>query len=152
MGRSWRRRCEQLEKMRQSLIILHGEIRYAGAELPEAIEQAAGRLETPFSEFYFYLAEKMRQMEGKSLKILWQTGMEKYLKNTYLTKDDRQIFLNLGGKLGYLDREMQLSSIESGLTQLSECIEELQKSMVQKQKLSVSLGLLSGFFLMVLLI
>ena len=133
-------------------MILHGEIRYAGAELPEAIEQAAGRLESPFSDFYFYLAEKMRQMEGKSLKILWQTGMEKYLKNTYLTKDDRKIFLDLGSQLGYLDREMQLSSIDAGIVQLEECINGLQKSMAQKQKLGVSLGLLSGFFLMVLLI
>ena len=152
MGRSWKKRCEQLEKMRQSLRLLQGEIRYTGAELPEAIEQAAQRIEVPFSDFYLYLAKKMRQMEGKSLKILWQTGMEKYFKNTYLTKEDRKIFLDLGGQLGYLDREMQLSSIASSLVQVDECINGLQKCMTQKQKLSISLGLLSGFFLMILLV
>ena len=43
MGVSWKRRYVQLGQMQRSLRMLHGEIRYTGAELPEAIDQIALR-------------------------------------------------------------------------------------------------------------
>ena len=52
MGVSWKRRYVQLGQMQRSLRMLHGEIRYTGAELPEAIDQIALRQEKPFSDFY----------------------------------------------------------------------------------------------------
>ena len=82
-------------------------------------------------------------MDGQSLKTLWQTEIEKCLNNTYLTKEDKQIFLESGSQLGYLDRQMQLSSLEACMA---------RKNMKEKQKLSVALGLLSGFFIIILLI
>ena len=117
MGVSWKRRYVQLGQMQRSLRMLHGEIRYTGAELPEAIDQIALRQEKPFSDFYHGLSEQMRRMDGQSLKTLWQTEIEKCLNNTYLTKEDKQIFLESGSQLGYLDRQMQLSSLEACMAQ-----------------------------------
>lgn len=82
MGVSWKRRYVQLGQMQRSLRMLHGEIRYTGTELPEAIDQIALRQEKPFSDFYHGLSEQMRRMDGQSLKTLWQTEIEKCLNNT----------------------------------------------------------------------
>lgn len=120
MGVSWKRRYVQLGQMQRSLRMLHGEIRYTGAELPEAIDQIALRQEKPFSDFYHGLSEQMRRMDGQSLKTLWQTEIEKCLNNTYLTKEDKQIFLESGSQLGYLDRQMQLSSLEACMAQIED--------------------------------
>ena len=152
VGRSCRKRFEQMRQMRQALLLLHGEIRYTGAELPEAVMQAANRCEMPFSDFYEALADKMRQMNGQPLKILWQECAAQYLKQTCLTQEDKQIFLDLGGQIGYLDKKMQLSALEGCTVLLDDGMTELEKSLGQKQKLSMTLGILSGFFLMVLLI
>ena len=54
MGVSWKRRYVQLGQMQRSLRMLHGEIRYTGAELPEAIDQIALRQEKPFSDITAY--------------------------------------------------------------------------------------------------
>ena len=142
MGVSWKRRYVQLGQMQRSLRMLHGEIRYTGAELPEAIDQIALRQEKPFSDFYHGLSEK----------TLWQTEIEKCLNNTYLTKEDKQIFLESGSQLGYLDRQMQLSSLEACMAQIEDNQNMIRKNMKEKQKLSVALGLLSGFFIIILLI
>jgi len=152
MGVSWKRRYVQLGQMQRSLRMLHGEIRYTGAELPEAIDQIALRQEKPFSDFYHGLSEQMRRMNGQSLKTLWQTEIEKCLNNTYLTKEDKQIFLESGSQLGYLDRQMQLSSLEACMAQIEDNQNMIRKNMKEKQKLSVALGLLSGFFIIILLI
>ena len=140
MGVSWKRRYVQLGQMQRSLRMLHGEIRYTGAELPEAIDQIALRQEKPFSDFYHGLSEQMRRMDGQSLKTLWQT------------KEDKQIFLESGSQLGYLDRQMQLSSLEACMAQIEDNQNMIRKNMKEKQKLSVALGLLSGFFIIILLI
>ena len=134
MGVSWKRRYVQLGQMQRSLRMLHGEIRYTGAELPEAIDQIALRQEKPFSDFYHGLSEQMRRMDGQSLKTLWQTETEKCLNNTYL------------------DRQMQLSSLEACMAQIEDNQNMIRKNMKEKQKLSVALGLLSGFFIIILLI
>lgn len=152
VGRSCRKRFEQMQQMRHTLLLLHGEIRYTGAELPEAIQQAAHRSENPFSDFYEALADKMRQMTGQSLKTLWQECAAQHLKQTYLSKEDKKIFVDLGSQMGYLDRKMQLSVLEECTALLENSMTELEKSLKQRQKLGMTLGILSGFFLMVLLI
>lgn len=152
MGITWKRRYAQLGQMQRSLRMLHGEIRYTGAELPEAVDQIALRQEKPFSDFYHDLSEKMRRMEGQSLKTLWQADIEKYLNHTYLTKEDKQIFLEPGSQLGYLDRQMQLNALEACMAQIEDNRNMIRKNMKEKQKLSAALGLLSGFFIMILLI
>ncbi|MFQ9388853.1 MAG: stage III sporulation protein AB [Coprococcus sp.] len=109
IGRSCRKRIEQMRQMRQSLLMLHGEIRYTGAELPEAISETAGRCGKPFSDFYETLSEQMRQMTGQTLKILWQECAVQYLKQTCLTKEDQTDISGSGQSDGYLDSQMQLS-------------------------------------------
>ena len=123
VGRSCRKRIEQMRQMRQSLLMLH---------------------ET--------LSEQMRQMTGQTLKILWQECAVQYLKQTCLTKEDQKIFLDLGNQMGYLDSQMQLSALEGCMALLEDRMTCLEKSLAQKQKLSMTLGILSGFFVMVLLI
>ena len=130
IGVSWKRRYVQLGQM----------------------QQIALRQEKPFSDFYHGLSEQMRRMDGQSLKTLWQTEIEKCLNNTYLTKEDKQIFLESGSQLGYLDRQMQLSSLEACMAQIEDNQNMIRKNMKEKQKLSVALGLLSGFFIIILLI
>ena len=96
--------------------------------------------------------EQMRQMTGQTLKILWQECAVQYLKQTCLTKEDQKIFLDLGNQMGYLDSQMQLSALEGCMALLEDRMTCLEKSLAQKQKLSMTLGILSGFFVMVLLI
>ena len=58
----------------------------------------------------------------------------------------------MGEVLGYLDLEMQLSSIELYLEQLELCIRESQEAARTKQKLYQSLGVAGGIFLVILLV
>ena len=76
-------------------------------------------------------------MDGQSLKTLWQTEIEKCLNNTYLTKEDKQIFLESGSQLGYLDRQMQLSSLEACMAQIEDNQNMIRKNMKGKTETQV---------------
>ena len=69
-----------------------------------------------------------------------------------LTKEDKAIFLSVGEKMGYLDKEMQLNTIQLFLTQLEQREEALYKMLPEKCRISRLIGVLSGIFIVILLL
>lgn len=152
VSHSYVSRYRQLGSVRRMIMFLKGEIRYAGSELPEAFEHVAGRMAPPFSTFLLHLSEEMRTMDGRLFDVLWKQNIESGLADTSLTKEDKEALFRLGGQLGFLDREMQLAAVDLYLNELDASMQVIEQVMPQKQKLSLSLGILSGFFLSVLLV
>ena len=91
-------------------------------------------------------------MEGQSFGELWQKQIKRWLSDTHLKKGDKEQLGSLGEVLGYLDLEMQLSSIDLYLDQLELCIREAQEAAQTKRKLYQSLGVAGGIFLVILLV
>lgn len=147
-----KKHCMELRLLKQLIYMLRGEIKYTKTPLPEAFSNMADRLPEPFGPFLRETAEEMRGMEGKSFCELWREQVEKCLSGTRLTKEEREQLGDLGEVLGYLDLEMQLSSLELYLERLELCIREAQETMAAKQKLYQSLGVAAGIFLVILLI
>ena len=91
-------------------------------------------------------------MDGRTFGELWRDQIQKGLAGTKLKREDREQLGVLGESLGYLDLEMQLSSIELYLEQLEIRIRDAQESLTGKQKLYQSLGVAGGIFLVILLL
>lgn len=152
VSRSYSRRYRQLEMLRQMMVLLKGEIRYARTELPEAFSHVAVRVEPPFSVFLAELSEEMKGMTGQPFHVLWEKHIDRALSGSCLIKEDREALKRLGGQLGFLDQSMQLAAIDLYMEGLHTVIVDFGQTVHQKQKVSISLGILSGFFLAVLLI
>ena len=73
--------------------------------------------------------------------------MECHLKDTKLTKEDRERFSEMGRNLGYLDKDMQLHNLEAYGRELDMTIEEVTKGLPVRKKLCQSLGIMGGLFL-----
>ena len=132
--------------------MLRGEIKYTKTPLPEAFASIAVRIKEPFGSFLEQTAEQMGSMEGQSFGELWQKQIKQWLSDTHLKKGDKEQLGGLGEVLGYLDLEMQLSSIDLYLEQLELSIREAQDAAQTKQKLYQSLGVAGGIFLVILLV
>lgn len=152
VSRSYSKRYRQLEMLRQMMVLLKGEIRYARSELPEAFSHVAMRVTPPFSEFLAALSQEMKAMTGQPFHVLWEKHIDAELSASYLSRDDRASLKRLGGQLGFLDQAMQLAAIDLYMEGLNTAIAAFGQTVSQKQKVSLSLGILSGFFLAVLLI
>ncbi|MBQ8184748.1 MAG: stage III sporulation protein AB [Lachnospiraceae bacterium] len=147
-----KRHCMELRLLKQAVYMLRGEIKHAKAPLPEAFGALAGRMASPFSEFFANLAQGLVSGEGRSLKELWEKEIRESLKQSTLRRDEKQRFQQLGEGLGYLDLEMQMSTIELYLEQLEGDIARAQEELQTKQKLYQSLGIAGGIFLVILLV
>ena len=132
--------------------MLRGELKYTKSPLQEAFAHIAVRMQEPFCTFLAQTAEKMEHLDGQPFSGLWQEQIECCLVGTRLKKEEREQLAALGEVLGYLDLEMQLSSIELYLEQLNVRIHGAQETLTGKQKLCQSLGIAGGIFLIILLI
>ena len=66
-------------------------------------------------------------------------------------EEERESFLSLGEKLGYLDREMQVAQLTLLEEELSHRIRTLKNTLPKQQKTYRSMGILGGILLAILL-
>lgn len=144
-------RVEDLLSLRKILRLLKGEISYAGTPLPEAFYRIGGKLEASYRDFLQDLSVDMQRYDGDSFAEIFARNTECHLKETRLSKDDREEWKQFGAMLGYLDKEMQLSTLKSFDETLAQKISELKEGLPAQKKLYQSLGVMGGLFLVIFL-
>lgn len=70
---------------------------------------------------------------------------------TSLTKKDKYQMIKFGEHLGYLDKEMQLNTLDLYLVQLDEELRGLTSNVKEKTYLYNSLGIMAGIFISIVL-
>lgn len=145
-------RIEELENIRKLLLMLRGEIKYSHSTLSEAFGSIGKRLKPPYGELLLKTAEQMDSMQGQTLAQIWEGCVADYLKESVLLKEDREKVIHLGSQLGYLDTEMQISTIELYLEQVQEEIKNAQENFKRNGKLYRMMGVMAGVFLVILML
>ena len=145
-------RVSDLKAMKKNITILRGDIKYGNTTLPEAIGALARRNTDNFKEFFAGIEEELMNASGLSFIQIWDKGINTSLKNSYMNHNDREQLNRLGETLGYLDKEMQLKTIDFYMEQLDHELVDAVNTMKEKTRLYNMLGILSGLFLTVVLI
>lgn len=144
-------RERNLRQLLQMIIYLKGSVRCGCASFPEAFKETAGKLSGVYREFLREISARMKNSQGSTLAEIYRRCAEEKLKDLRLSGAEQEFLFSIGGRLGYLDREMQLRQLELCEDEIQRFLEELRKEMPEKKKLYQSLGVLGGIFLAVLL-
>lgn len=143
-------RAKDLKEIKKALIVLKQEIEYTLTPLAQALLNTAAKVDKPASDIF---AEAGGLIEQKTVPNL---ALEKSLNNAsaigYLTKEDVQQLNSLGKTLGYLDKNLQLNTIDLTINYLQEKIDEQIYLNNKNKKLYQTLGILGGILLVVILI
>ena len=145
-------RLKILEKLAQLLLLLKGEIRCTGATLEDAFLDAAAKMPGEYRLFLKETAGWLQQRPGITFDEIFRECAVRLLPLYRLSEEERESFLSLGEKLGYLDREMQERTILLYLEELEEEIEGISREIAQKRRLYTSAGVMAGLFLAVILV
>lgn len=143
-------RMNDLKTLQKALIFLKGEIDYMVTPLPIAMEQVGSRINSNIGKIFICAGESMSKKTGYNASELWESAVERYIQDTYLSKSDKNMLLSFGKALGYLDKEMQKNNIELGLMYLKEEIKKLDLHHQKNGRLYRSLGILSGLLIVIL--
>lgn len=152
MAADLRRRMQELQTLRQVMLVLRSEIRYMHQPLPEAFLNLSRSAPAPFAEFFRRTAEDLQQRKGQTARQIWGLNLKKYLSGLHLGRQESQELLELGNMLGCLDVEMQLNALDYYLEQLKAASGRAAEAAESRRRLYQYLGILSGAALAVFII
>lgn len=142
----------EIEEIRQLFLMLRSEIKYIKAPLGEAFYQIGRRMDGIYAKWLTGLAEKLEEKSGAIFINLWNESIDTYLKGTCLKKEDLKQLKEMGTRMGYLDGEMQIGTIDLFLEQLEVEIQMLRQNINERRRLCNCLGVMGGIFLAIVLI
>lgn len=145
-------RIDELSELRKLVMLLRGDIRYGNTPLPEAVTALARRHKGSFAAFFTQVSARLNELSGLTFQEIWKEAVEKELVDTSLSKRDKMHLLQFGENLGYLDKDMQMNTLDLFLSQLEEETKELSKSVKEKSYLYNSLGIMAGIFISIIML
>ena len=153
-GMEYKKRIEELLLLKKWMLMLRGEIRYAQSPLPEAFSRIGERIGHVYGMFLGRLASSLESQSGQSFQELWERELDEVMSQQrhYLSREDIRQLKALGGQLGYLDREMQMSSIDFFVEQLETQIDRLEQEKARRCRVYHCLGIFTGVMLNLILL
>lgn len=120
--------------------------------MPEALENVSERFDHEIANFFKSIADELNLNQGKTLTEVWKKHAIEVLEKTYLNELDIKNLMLFSENIGYLDKEMQNNNIHLLMDQLDEEIKTAIENDTKYNKLYRSLGVLSGIFIIVVMI
>lgn len=151
MVQNLRSRAESLADLRKKLLLLRGDVAYASAALPEAVERIAA-FSRERDGFFALLTGKLAKEDGVSFAEKWRTAAVEAAGRLTLSKSDTDELIKLGEYLGQQDKDSQLRQLDWYLERSEETLAEIRKGEKEKIHLYRMLSVLGGAFLCIVLI
>lgn len=145
-------RLKELKELKNDMFILKGDIRYNQTPLPEALEQIGRRDTSNFKVFFEEVSRALKENEGGTFMEIWKQNVDKSLKDTCLVLQDREALSKFGECLGFLDKEMQMNTIDLYIAQLDLQIDDLTSIIKERTRLYNLLGIMAGVFVTIIFI
>jgi len=143
-------RKQNLLEIKKALLILKSEIEYTAAPLPEAMSNIASRTAKPISRLFYDFSQNLKDNpKGETAYQLWLSSIDDNKKSAFLKEEDWEVVSAFGKTLGYLDKQMQVDSIQFTMEYLDAQISQLQENNNKTQKMYRSLGVIGGVLLLV---
>ena len=141
----------QLVNLKELLLLLSGELSYARTPLSEALLHIAERGREPFCDLFSEVAAELGKRQRR-LPEIWQEALFRHQSRIYFDQEEFRLLEGLGDNFGYLDIHMQLGQLSLVIQQLDGKITEAQGELEKRQRLYQYLCVMSGLFLILVLL
>ena len=145
-------RVSDLSEWKKALLILRSQIAFTAEPLPEAMSGAARRVGAPVSQTLEIFAKRLQTRDNADIYAIWNETLNENVKGGYLKREDYDCLRNFGKTLGYLDKAMQLNSIDMTISYIDGKSEMLIIQNEKNKKMFSSLGVIGGLLTVVILL
>ncbi len=144
-------RIRILQELQQGIVILQGEMEYAGDDMEEILEGLSKKCQY-FSGFFHGVSQKLYQKESRTLYDIWQEEVQRFSFRKKLKEEDVLFLEEIGKNLGNLDRQTQLHTLKMMLQRLEKQIKDARADYENRAKVYRVIGVTVGVFATVLLL
>lgn len=152
MGYNLKLRLKQLKRFEKIISMIRGEIKYNNSTIPEAMRHVSSHTAAPFDKMLLKVSEELDAFGGRTLKEIWESVFEEYGSQIYFTKEQTENIKHLGENLGYLDKDMQISTLDLLTEQIRKDISDMEKSMSDNVRLYNCLGVMGGILVILIIV
>lgn len=138
--------------LRYIFSLIKGEISYTHAPLPEVFREVAGRIKNPYRTWLLAASNALGTREETGFARVWNRCADRYLKSLELKPEHSILIKEPGTFLGSLERTTLDQTLQMYLNRLDLEIEKIREGLAAKIRIGRCLGVMSGIFLIVILI
>ncbi|WP_052329833.1 stage III sporulation protein SpoIIIAB [Thermicanus aegyptius] len=143
-------RTKEIRQLENLLLALETEILYGAKPLGEIIRRIGEREKGPIAHICQRIAVRLKEREFTFWQV-WEEELRRGWPTTHLKGDEQEVLLQLGSVLGLSDRETQRNHLRLALAHLRAEEKEAMDDQAKYEKLSRTLGFLSGLLLVILM-
>lgn len=141
-----------LKELRSALTEIARAISFHFDPLPELISRLSREQFSEPSSFVNRLSHAIQVSESEPLSRLWQRTAKEFSQENSLPERAENLLQALGENLGKMDYETEIQRLSAGQASLSELIEETENDYKKTEKMTKSLSIILGIFLVILLL
>ncbi len=143
-------RTKEIRQLQNIISYIETEIIYGHTPLSIIMHNIVGREKGKLRDIFINISEGLMLTE-KSFAHCWSGAFEKAGIITSLKEPELRIMLQLGNLLGQSDRESQQKHLRIALTHLQSEEQDAHELQKRNEKLSRSLGILTGLLIVIML-
>lgn len=151
-GKELKQYLEKMQYFRYVMSLVKGEIAYTHAPLPEVFSEVARRVREPYARWLSRMGAEMEKREEYSFARTWNRCADKYLGALNLKYEHMILVKEPGTFLGSMEKDTLDHAMQLYLNRVELEIEKLRDGLSAKMKVSRCLGVMSGIFLIVILL
>ncbi|QHS22727.1 stage III sporulation protein SpoAB [Virgibacillus sp. MSP4-1] len=144
-------RPQQIRQLKNALQILEAEIVYGQTPIHEVFYQLSKQIPEPLSDFFSELHNRL-SVSQTTLYDIWNPTLKEIWKQSAMKKAEREIMDQFGKTLGQHDFTQQQKHIQLALTHLERELANAEEEKYRYGRMAKSLGVLTGLFVILLLI
>lgn len=151
-GQELKQYLEKLQYFRYVMSLIRGEIAYTHAPLPEIFSEVGRRVKEPYRTWLKNLAREMENREEYGFTRAWNRSVDRYLKVLDFRYEHRALIREPGGFLGSLEADTLDHAMQMYLNRVDLEVEKQREGLAARRRVGGCLGVMSGIFLIVILL
>ncbi|MCP8616826.1 stage III sporulation protein SpoIIIAB [Salirhabdus salicampi] len=144
-------RPRQIRQLKNALQVLEAEIVYGQSPIQQVFGRLSTQLPKPLNGLFAHLYQQLNQHQF-TLYDVWRKSLDKFWPHFAMKNPEKEIMDQFGQTLGQHDFTQQRKHIYLALSHLDRELENAEDESRRYGKMAKSLGLLTGLFLVLLLI
>ena len=142
----------KLRYLRYAVSLIRGEINYSHAPLPEVLSEVACRVRQPYRKWLKETSHELKDRSESSFSRIWNKCIDRHLSQLRLKEIHSVLLKEAGTFLGSLEKDTLDHTLQMYLNRMDLEIEKQREGLASKIRIGRWLGIMSGLFLIVLLL
>ncbi|MCM1175083.1 MAG: stage III sporulation protein AB [Blautia sp.] len=147
-----KQRIRELREIRRMVIRIQSEMAYGKRTLPEICLLLGQCMEEPYRTAFSAIYQKMEENDGTGLNRIWKERMEDCMAALPIWEEEKDILRNMPECFGSLDEKQQAADIGQSLDFLTAHIAQAEAGYENQARVTMSISVMTGIFLVILLL